>query len=202
LKGFSEGMELKLSFSSRKVYVEAAMTRYRAVAATAPGISARENDTSSLLGIYDDPNKAIFAKGSTYFDRGTLGRLWVTSDLGRKIFWSMMVNYQDGMPYSRYLPVKGLNQGIIGVLTSQRGPGEAGSATGPMTTHAENIDMRLRKELSLGRGKLAAVLDVFNLANRALPMVQMSVTAPTQYWRIPLRFQAPRSLQLGLIYSW
>jgi hypothetical protein len=202
LNGFSEGMELKLAFSARKVHGEAAMTRYRAVAATAPGISARENDTSSLLGIYDDPNKAIFAKGSTFFDRGTLGRLWVTSDLGWKLAWSMIINYQDGMPYSRYLPIKGLNQGIIGVLTSQRGPGEAGSTTGPMTTHAENIDMRLRKELSLGPGKLAAIIDVFNLANRALPLVQMFVTAPTQYWRIPLRFQAPRSLQLGLSYSW
>jgi len=201
-KAFSEGIELKLSFATSKFQGEAAMTRYRAVAATAPGITARENDTSSLLGVFDDPNKAIFARGSTFFDRGTLGRVWLTSDLGWKFSAAMIINYQDGLPYSRYLPVQGLNQGLIGVLTSQRGPGDAGTETGPMTTHYEKLDLRVTRKFSLGPGTMSALLDVFNLANRALPLLQMAVTAPTQYWRIPLRFQAPRSLQLGLRYSW
>jgi hypothetical protein len=202
LTGFSEGLELKLAFSFARVQAEAAMTRYRAVAATAPGISARENDTSALLGVFDDPNKAIFARGSTYFDRGTLGRLWLTSEIGWEMRWSMIASYQDGLPYSRYLPVKGLNQGIIGVLTSMRGPGEAGSSDGSKTAHYETLDMRLTKDLFWGPGKLAAILDAFNLTNCAQPLVQMDVTAPTQYYRIPLRFETPRSLQLGLRYSW
>jgi hypothetical protein len=200
--GFSEGMVFRLTLSTVRVQAEAAMTRYRAVAATAPGISARQNDTSALLGVFDDPNKAIFARGSTYFDRGTLGRLWLTADLGWQIRGALLLVYQDGLPYSRYLPVAGLNQGLIGVLTSQRGPGAAGSTAGPMTAHYETIDMRLRREWSLGRGKLATILDVFNLMDRAQPLVQMGVTAPTQYWRIPLSFETPRSLQLGLAYAW
>jgi hypothetical protein len=201
LTGFSEGLEIKLALSRTGVQAEAAITRYRAVAATAPGISARENDTSALLGIFDDPNKAIFARGSTYFDRGTLGRFWLTSDIGWKIRWSMIASYQDGLPYSRYLPVS-LNQGIIAVLTSARGPGEKGSSGGSMTAHYETLDMRLTKELSLGPGKLAAILDVFNLTNCAQPLLQMYITAPTHYYRIPLRFETPRSLQVGLRYSW
>jgi hypothetical protein len=200
--GFSEGLELKLAFSFARVQAEASMTRYRAVAATAPGISARENDTSALLGVFDDPNKAIFARGSTYFDRGTLGRLWLTSEIVWKMRWSVIASYQDGLPYSRYLPIKGLNQGIIGVLTSMRGPGEAGSSDGSKTAYYETFDMRLTKDLYFGPGKLAAILDVFNLTNCSHPLVQMDVTAPTQYYRIPLRFETPRSLQLGLRYSW
>jgi hypothetical protein len=202
LNGFSEGFELRLSFSSRRVQAEGAMTHYRAVASTGPGISARENDTSALLGVFDDPNKEILARGSTYFDRGTLGRLWATAELMWDVRLSILLSYQDGLPYSRYLPVKGLNQGVVGILTAQRGPGEAGSHAGPMTAHYETIDLRLAKDFALGNGKLAAVVDVFNLANRAQPLLQMSVTAPTMYWRIPLRFQTPRSIQLGLKYKW
>jgi hypothetical protein len=202
LNGFSEGMVFKLAFSFTRVQAEADMTRSRAVAATAPGMSASENDTSALLGIYDDPNKAIFARGSTYFDRGTLGRVWLTSSLAWGIRGAVIVNYQDGMPYTRYLPVLGLNQGVIGVQTSQRGPGDAGSAAGPMTSHYQKIDLRFQRDWSLGPGKLGTVLDVFNLANWAQPLIQMDVTAPTEYWRVPLRFETPRSLQLGLSYKW
>jgi hypothetical protein len=199
---FSEGMEMKLIFSSGKFQGEAMMTRFRAVAATAPGILARENDTSALLGVFDDPNKAIFARGSTYFDRGTLGRLWMAAMLPWGIHGSMIGNYQDGLPYSRYLPVQGLNQGLIGVLTRQRGPGAAGSSGGPMTAHYETFDARILKDISLPSGKFTATLDVFNLTNRAQPLLQMAVTSPTHYWRIPLRFQVPRSMQLGLKFKW
>src|SRR5205814_1284171 len=92
-KGFSshsEGVELKLRFATRRIQGQAAVTRYRAVAATAPGISARENDTSDFSGVFDDPNKGILARGSTFFDRGTLGRLWVTTDLPLKMHASVI----------------------------------------------------------------------------------------------------------------
>lgn len=202
LKGFSEGMEIRLIFSSDRFQAEAMMTRYRAVASTAPGISALENDTSALLGVFDNPNKAIFARGSTYFDRGTLGRIRMTAELPWNIRGSLIGNYQDGLPYGRYLPVQGLNQGLIGVLTVQRGPGAAGSDCGPMTAHYRNFDIRIQRDFAMKPGNLTAILDVFNLTNRAEPLMQMDVTSPTHYWRIPTRFQVPRSLQLGLKYRW
>jgi hypothetical protein len=40
------------------------------------------------------------------------------------------------------------------------------------------------------------------LMNQAHALVETDVTAPTQYWRIPLRFETPRSLQLGLQFKW
>jgi hypothetical protein len=202
LNGFSEGFELRLNLSSRRVHAEGSITHYRSVASTGPGISARENDTSALLGVFDDPNKAIFSRGSTYFDRGTLGRVWATAELVWGVRWATLLSYQDGLPYSRYLPVKGLNQGVVGILTMQRGPGEAGSRPGLMTAHYETIDTRLAKNFRLKRGKLMATVDIFNVGNRAQPLLQTSVTAPTTYWRIPLRFQTPRSVQLGLKYDW
>src|SRR5262249_52163 len=109
--GHSEGMELKLRFSSRRTQSEAGVPVYRAGARTGPGIGPSENDTSALLGVFDNPNNAIFARGSTFFDRGTLGRLQATMDLGWRMRASVIASYQDGLPYARILPVQGLNQG-------------------------------------------------------------------------------------------
>ena len=200
--GHSEGWEMKLLFSSRKIQSEVAAMQYRAVAGTSPGFSALENDTRALLGVFDDPNKAILARGSTYFDRGLIGRFQTTADFRWNIRASLVASYQDGLPYGRVLPISGLNQGTIGVLTTERGPGDQGSPGGSRGTHYENIDVRLLKVFPLAKGKLVASLDVFNLLNRALPAVQSDVTGPTQYWRVPLRFQTPRSLQPGIRYTW
>jgi hypothetical protein len=199
---YSQGMELKLGLSFGRFQSQFTMARYRSVASTAPGIGPRENDTSALLGIFDDPNKAILSRGSTYFDRGTLGRIWMTSKLPWKMRASVILSYQDGLPFSRYLPVKGLNQGVIGLLTVQRGPGARGSQGGPRTVYASTADARICRDFLLKRGTLVASLDAFNLMNQAHALVETDVTAPTQYWRIPLRFETPRSLQLGLQFKW
>jgi hypothetical protein len=200
--GHSEGWESKLFFTSRRIQSEVSTMQYRAVAATGPGFSALENDTQALLGVFDDPNKAILARGSTNFDRGIIGRFQTTADFPWNIRGAIIASYQDGLPYGRVLPVSGLNQGVIGVLATQRGPGDSGSPGGPRGTHYENIDVRLSKVFLLGKRKLAASLDIFNLANRAMPSIQANVTGPTQYWRVPLKFQTPRSLQPGIRYTW
>jgi hypothetical protein len=198
----SEGFELKLRFTSSRTHVEAVMTRYRAVAATAPGIFPRENDTSVLLGVYDNPNNAIFARGSSFFDRGTLGRLQATTSLPFKMRIALLASYQDGLPYARILPVLGLNQGVIGVLITQRGSGEAGSQVGPMTTHYETFDVRLSRNFEFKKKKFVGTLDVFNALNMSQLLLQTYITSKTQQWRVPLRFQAPRSIQLGIRHTW
>jgi hypothetical protein len=200
--GHSEGMELKLRFSSTRTQVETVVTRYRAVGTTAPGNGAHQNDTSAFLGVFDDPNKGIFARGSTFFDRGTLARVQGVTELPLKMRASVIVNYQDGLPYARVLPVQGLNQGLIGVLTSQRGSGEVGSQAGLMTTHYETINARLTRNFLIKRKSIAATLDVFNLLNLAQPLLQNDVTSKSEHWRVPLRTEAPRSLQLGIRHNW
>jgi hypothetical protein len=198
----SEGMELTLRFVSHRVRWDAAVTRYRAVAATAPGSTAEQNDTSAFAGVYDDPNKSILARGSTFFDRGTLGRFQATADLLWKLRVSIIGSYQDGLPYSRVQVVEGLNQGVFGVRTAQRGPGEAASSVGSMTQHYETLDMRISRAFAVKNGRLTASLDVFNLRNLALATVEGDMTSPTEKWRFPVRFQTPRSFQLGLRYEW
>jgi hypothetical protein len=202
LSSHSEGLELKLGFASRRAQWEAAVTRYRAIAATAPGLTAEQNDTSAFAGVFDDPNKSILARGSTFFDRGTLGRFRATFELPWKVSGSLIGSYQDGLPYSRIIVVEGLNQGIIGVRSAQRGPGEAGSQVGSMTQHYETLDLRLSRSFPMWAGRLTTTLDIFNVRNLALATVEGDVTSPFEKWRVPVRFQTPRSMQLGLRYDW
>jgi hypothetical protein len=200
--GYSEGFMLKLLLAVGSFQMDASAQRYRSVAPTAPGMLVFENDTSALLGVYDDPNKAIRAEASTYFDRGTVGQFHATQNLGWGIQWAIVISYLDGLPYGRYLPVKGFSQGVFGILARQRGPGRPGSENGYRTVHYRNMDFRLTKQFSLGPGRMDAVIDIFNLENRAEALIQTDVTAPTHLYRIPLRFQTPRSVQLGLRYRW
>jgi hypothetical protein len=178
------------------------VTRYRAVAATGPGATAEQNDTSAFDGVFDNPNDAIFARGSTFFDRGTLGRFRATVQLPWKLRASILGAYQDGLPYSRLIVVEGLNQGVTAVRTIQRGPGEAGSQVGSMTQHYETLDLRLLRSFPMWKGRLTGTLDIFNLRNLALATLESDTTSPVEKWRFPLRFQTPRSLQLGLRYEW
>ena len=71
-----------------------------------------------------------------------------------------------------------------------------------MTSYYETIDLRLIRNFVRNKGTLAGTLDVFNLLNTSQALVEANVTSLTQYWRVPLRFETPRSLQLGLRYSW
>jgi hypothetical protein len=197
----SEGFEFSIGVNSPDIQAKVTVTRYREVADSGPGLDSTGNDIGNLQGVYDDPNKAINAHGSTYFDRGTLLRMWTTAKLPWGLRISAIGNYQDGLPYARVLPVN-LNQGTIGVLLTQRGPGDSGTIGGIRTTHYQTIDTRLSKQFSLGKGKLVASLDVFNVANLSLTLVQAEVTSRTAFWRVPIQFQTPRSFQPGVRYSW
>ena len=197
----SEGFEFSIGVNSPLVEAKVTVTRYREVADSGPGLNSTGNDIGNLLGVYDDPNKAINAQGSTYFDRGTLLRMWATTRFPWGIRASAVGNYQDGLPYARVLPVT-LNQGTIGVLLTQRGPGESGTIGGIRTTHYQTIDVRFAKQFSIAGGRLIASLDIFNISNLALSLVQHEVTSHTAFWRVPIQFQTPRSIQPGIRYTW
>jgi len=197
----SEGFEFTIGLNTSRIQASTTVTRYRAVADTGPGMRSSENDTSNLLGIFDDPNNATFARGSTYFDRGTLLRMWVAVQLPAGIRAASIGNYQDGLPYARVWPVP-LNQGVIGILRGQRGPGNQGTTGGMRTTHYQTIDARFSKNFKIGSGSLVASLDIFNISNLALNQVQMEVTSHEAQWRAPIQVQSPRSFQPGIRYTW
>jgi hypothetical protein len=198
---FSEGFEARVANTSARLQWELAFTRYRAVARTAPGNGPLENDWS-VLAVINDPNQSINAYGSTFFDRGLGGRFWGSWQPGWGVRFSWITSYLDGAPYGRILPVAGLNQGLIGILATRRGPGDGSSGDGKRTAYNLTTDVRLLRGFNVGRGHLDATLDVFNVFNLAHALREADVTSPNHLWRIPLSFQTPRSLQVGLRFSW
>jgi hypothetical protein len=199
--GFSEGYEARVAYTRARLQWELAFTQYRAVARTAPGNGPRQNDWS-VLAVINDPNESINAYGSTFFDRGLGARFWGTWQPGWNIRFSWITSYLDGAPYGRILPVDGLNQGLIGILATRRGPGDGSVSDGKRTVHNITTDLRLLRGFRLSRGRLDATLDVFNVFNVAHALQEADVTSPNHLWRIPLSFQTPRSLQVGLRFTW
>jgi hypothetical protein len=175
---------------------EASIMRYRKRRHRS-GIGAIENDTSALSAYSTIPQ---FWRGAPTLTgaQKTVGSL--RSILGNPFRSDYQLS--DGLPFGRYLPVKDFNQGVFGILMRQRGPGESGSVGGYITTHYRNLDLRISREFSWSPGRLSAVMDIFNVENRAGALIQTDVTAPTHLYRIPLRFQTPRSIQLGIHYRW
>ena len=54
------------------------------------------------------------------------------------------------------------------MLTEQRGSGASRSSfTGPRTRYSATADLRVYRDFSLRRGRLVAMLDIFNLTNQS-----------------------------------
>ena len=146
--------------------------------------------------------QSINAYGSTFFDRGSGARFLGTWQPGWGLRLSWLFSYLDGLPYGRILPVSGLNQGLIGILATRRGPGDGSPNNSKRGAYNLAADLRLLREFRLSHGRLDATIDVFNVFNMAHQVREADVTSPVHLWRIPLSFQTPRSLQLGLRFSW
>jgi hypothetical protein len=198
---FSEGYEATVSQTYPRLRWELAFSQYRAAARAAPGNGPRENDWS-VLAVINDPNQSINAYGSTFFDRGTGARFLGTWQPAAGLRLSWLFSYMDGLPYGRILPVSGLNQGLIGILATRRGPGDGSPNDSKRSAYHLAADLRLLREFRLNHGRLDATLDVFNIFNMSHQVREADVTSPVHLWRIPLTFQTPRSLQLGLRFSW
>jgi hypothetical protein len=198
---FSEGYEARVAKTGARLQWELAFTQYRAVGRTAPGNGPLQNDWG-VLAVINDPNQSINAYGSTFFDRGLGARFVGTWQPGWDLRFSWITSYLDGAPYGRILPVTGLNQGLLGILATRRGPGDGSFSDGKRTVYNLTTDLRLLRGFRMSRGRLDATLDVFNVFNLAHALREADVTSPNHLWRIPLSFQTPRSLQLGLHFSW
>jgi hypothetical protein len=187
---------------SSKLRFEVGFTEYRSVAANPPGNAARQNDASILMGAFENPNALINVYGSTYFDRGLRGHFGGTYRLPWSSHLGWICSYQDGLPYGRILPVTGLNQGLVGILATRRGPGDGSPNLGKRTEYNLTVDVRWSRTFRFSHYRADFLLDVYNLLNQAHAFAEADITSPNHLWRIPLQFQAPRSLELGLRLSW
>jgi hypothetical protein len=153
------------------------------------------------------PNSLINSSGPVSFDRRHMFKLTGTYLLPYNVEVSGNFRTQSGVPLTRTLQLR-LNQGNVTVNAEPRGS----TVLDPLTT----IDARLSKKITIGRQRVEAMIDFYNLTNantiyNARPLTgRITVNRggePTgaaiaqQQFLLPLAILNPRLVRFGVSYS-
>ena len=151
------------------------------------GFGPLENDDGVLGELSANPNAATFARGRLFTDRAFTIKLMGTYQLPREIRVGAIARYQDGQPFSRMVVVPGLDQGVDAVRAFPSG--------GSRFMFTATLDVRVQKSFSVGRYRFDAIIDAFNLTNRADEVEERVVTGPQ--FRTVAAVQPPRAVHIG-----
>jgi len=153
------------------------------------GFLPLENDQGVVGELYDDPNADTFPRGRLFFDRAYTISLAAGYRAGG---WSAagLARYQDGQPFSRLVLVD-LRQGPTAIRSVPNGRHRF--------TFTINVDLRIERSFELGRGRIAASLEAFNLLDNSNEVEEDVTTGET--FRAVTAVQPPRAVRLGLSYT-
>jgi hypothetical protein len=156
--------------------------------AAAVGFLATENDQDVLGNMLVDPNAQTRVRGQLFQDRSHIGKIAAAYHFPWRTTVGAIFRYADGQPFTRLVIAPALTQGPIAVRSYANG--------GSAFTFVGTIDVRLQKAFTVGRTRVAAVLDVYNLPNLDNEVVEYVVSGPR--FRTPTALQPPRTAALGL----
>ena len=151
------------------------------------GFGPLENDAALLGEVFVNPNANTNAKGRLFTERGYTIKVANTLRFGREVDFGLVARYQDGQHFARLVILEGLNQGAEAVRAFPNGK--------TRFTFSMTVDARLQKGFRVGRQRLTAIVDAYNLANQALEIEEFSVTGATS--RLTSAIQPPRVIQIG-----
>lgn len=152
------------------------------------GFLPTENDQGLAGELLVDPNATTYADGRLYFDPGYSVK-WSTVYRGAHgIRAAIATRYQDGQNFARLVIAPNLPQGAEAIRAYANGRSKF--------TYRFTADARLEKAFAIGRGRVAATLDVYNLFNTAHEVEEDVVTGPD--FRTPTALQPPRVVRFGL----
>jgi hypothetical protein len=187
LESFAQGVDLLLGFDHRRISWQLSGRAYRDVGSGNVGNEPEENDTGVPGDLFDDPNTLTSAEGRLYFDRAFTGKLALTARGPLGLDLGAAIRYWDGQPFTRQIFFEDLGQGFTIVQAYFRG----------RLRYAFNmtVDVRLERELSLGRSRLALGIDAFNLFNQTLQTGENVRSGET--FRVPTFVQPARTLAIS-----
>jgi hypothetical protein len=152
------------------------------------GFRASENDQGVVGERLDQPNADTFARGRLFSDRAYTIKVASRYAAPGDIRLGMVARYQDGQPFARLVIVPGLAQGTEFVPAVPNGRHRF--------EFAITVDARIEKGFHLGRARLAAVAEAFNLLANAHEVEEDVVTGPA--FRTPIASQPPRVFRVGV----
>jgi hypothetical protein len=99
-----------------------------------------------------------------------------------------IARYQDGQPFSRLVVVPGLAQGAEAV--------QAYPNAGSRFTFTGTLDLRVQKGFAVGRARVDAILEAYNLFTRSNEVEEYVVGGPL--FRTPTAIEPPHTVHVGL----
>lgn len=194
LRSSYKGIELTVRRDlAERGFLSVSFTAYKAIGTTNPGNTEFENDPGILGGLLDNPNNLLNARGRTFFDRAYVGKVASYVRLPFGFYSGSVLRYADGLPFGRKLIITGFNQGPFYIMATPRGePG------GFRTQLDLSFDQRLARDFTVGRVRLSAMIDAFNLLNSNRSLREYDISGPLFPPRTPVEIQNPRVIRFGL----
>jgi hypothetical protein len=155
------------------------------------GYRADENDQGVLGEVFTDPNAETNARGRLFFERGYVVKWSGVWRLPHGLQGAAAARYQDGQHFTRVVLAPALDQGLDAIPALPRGR--------TRFTYAFTLDARIEKQVALGARRATVLLEAYNLLNTNNEVEEDVITGPT--FRSPTAVQPPRSIRLGLRYS-
>jgi hypothetical protein len=151
------------------------------------GFGPLESDPGVIGELFENPNARTYAYGHGFVDRAYVIKWWAQYAAPDDYIVSAAARYQDGQPFSRLTVVPDLNQGPDAINGYRLGR--------TRFTFTFSLDAHFEKTVSLGRSKVAGILEVFNLLNTSNEVEEDVVTGPS--FRVPTAIQPPRAARIA-----
>jgi hypothetical protein len=187
--GWHEGAEITVMRDGERLGLLFGATAHRSDGPNAwRGFRPDENDQGQTGERRDGPNPDTFARGRLFSDRAYTIKIGARYAAPGDLRLGAVARYQDGQPFARLLLVRGLAQGAEAIQAVPNGRHRF--------EFAITVDARAEKGFRLGRARLAAVAEAFNLLGNAHEVEEDVVTGPA--FRTPTASQPPRVWRFGL----
>ncbi len=151
------------------------------------GFEAIENDQGVVGELFTNPNATTNARGRLFTERGYTLKTAGVYRFAHDVRLGLVGRYQDGQHFARLVIVSGLNQGAEAVRAFPNGR--------TRFTYSLTVDARLQKGFTVGPYRLEAIVDAYNLLNRAKEIEEYPVTGSAA--RVSAAVQPPRAIHLG-----
>jgi len=152
------------------------------------GFRPLESDPGVIGELFGNPNARTYAYGHGFVDRGYVIKWWAHYAAPKNYAVSAVARYQDGQPFSRLVIIPDLNQGPEAINGYRLGR--------TRFTFTFSLDTHVEKTFAIGRGKVSAILDVFNLLDTDNEVEEDVTTGST--FRVPTAVQPPRAARIGV----
>lgn len=152
------------------------------------GYGPLENDQDVPGELFSNPNAQSYARGRLFSDRAFTIKWTTRYRLPKDVTVAAIARYQDGQPFSRMVLVPTLNQGAEAI--------QAYPNAGSRYTFTGTLDLRVDKTFVVGRTRLAAVIDAYNLFTRANEVEEYVISGTG--FRTSTAIQPPASVHVGV----